>query len=87
MFCCCEPMGPGFESDQQPGSQVSTFPGDRRFAKTSGNALTAAHIPHNSTAPQYGAPQQATASQYGAAQAPPASTHAEKVVAGTSNLL
>jgi hypothetical protein len=90
MFCCCEPLGPGFESDK-PGRQVSTFPGDRRFVKTGGNALTVAHSPQNAGAPQYGvpqtgAPQQATAPQYGA-QAPPASSIAEKVIAGTSNLL
>jgi hypothetical protein len=91
MFCCCEPLlNPEFESDQ-PGSQVSTFPGDRRFVKTGGNALTAANSPQNAATPQYGAPhigapQQTAAPQYGA-QAPPTSTHAEKVVAGTSNLL
>lgn len=95
MFCCCEPLGPGFESDK-PSSQVSTFPGDRRFNKTGGNALTMAHGPQNAATPQYGAPQtgapqpgishKAAAPQY-AAQAPPTSSTAEKVIAGTSNLL
>jgi hypothetical protein len=90
MFCCCEPLGPGFESDTT-GSQVSTFPGDRRFVKTGGNALTAAHSPQNAAALQYGvpsngAPQHSAAPQYGA-QAPSTKSIAEKVVAGTSNIL
>jgi hypothetical protein len=70
MFCCCEPLGPGYgnESDK-PGRPVSTFPGDRRFTKTGGNALSAAPqqgTPYQSssqsgaTAPQYGTPQTQT---------------------------
>jgi hypothetical protein len=79
--CCCEPLGPGFGSE-------NSFPGDRRFTKTGGNALAAApqQGAPQSSAPQYGATQ-SSVPQYGAPQAPPSSSSEEKVVAGTSNLL
>jgi hypothetical protein len=63
-------MGPGYGSDNG-GSQLSSFPGGRSFAKTRGNALTAVpqHSPQQGMDTRYeSTTQNATSPHYGATQ-------------------